>query len=515
MSPLRTAILTCVVLPFAALGADEPELGSISFPNSGAAEAQDAFLRGVKALHSFQFDEARFAFEEAQGIDPDFALAYWGQAMSDNHPLWAQQDEEAATAALKRLAPTHQARLGKAPTDKEKAYLEAIEVLYYSPGDKLSRDIAYSEHMAGMHERWPDDDEIAIFYSLSLLGTVRPGDRGFRRQARAASIALDVFADNPSHPGAAHFIIHSFDDPDHAILALPAARVYAGIAPAAAHALHMPSHIFLQLGMWQDVKNSNIDAYAAAMAVNAKYGLPEGREDFHTLSWLAYANLMLGQYGAAEKDLANALAAVDRNPGSDRVMSGYLDMRGRHMIESGQWEAISLPPIGTTEGSHAEWVAVIGMSAAHRGDDNGARAAEARLRSLSEAAESAGNNYAARQYAVLEQEVAALRLLAADDADGAVAAARNAADMEREYLRVPSGPPKPMKPAGELYADVLLAAGRHDEAIAAYQQSLEWIPQRTPSMRGLAQAAAQAGDETIADEMNGRLRSMPGAKLMD
>jgi tetratricopeptide (TPR) repeat protein len=503
------------MLPFGAFPADEPELGNISFPNSGAGEAQNAFLTGVKALHSFQFDEARFAFEEAQRTDPSFALAYWGQAMSDNHPLWAQQDIEAATKALNRLAPTHAARLAKAPTEKEKAYLTAIDILYFSPGDKLARDYAYSNYMQSMHERWPDDHEIAIFYSLSLLGTVRPGDRGFRRQAQAAAIALSVFEENPSHPGAAHLIIHSFDDPDHAILAYPAAVVYADIAPAAAHALHMPSHIFLQLGMWQKVVNSNIDAYAAAVATNEKYGLAEGREDFHTLSWLAYAHLMLGQFDSAEEDLAKAKAALDRNPNSARVENGYLDMLGRHMIETGQWDEIPMPPIESTAGKHSEWVAVIGMSAASRGDLDTARAAESRLRTLSENAQAAGNDYAARQDAVLEQEVTALRLLQRGDMDGAVAAAKNAAEMEREHLRVPSGPPKPMKPAGELYADVLLAVNRPAEAVDAYEQSLQWIPRRTPSMRGLAQAAELAGDDKTADEMLSRLREMPGAKLMD
>jgi len=512
---LRGIILAGLLVPFSTLQADEPALGSISFPNSGSAAAQESFLTGVKALHSFQFDEARFAFEEAQKIDPSFALAYWGQAMSDNHPLWAQQDMEAATTALNRLAPTLDGRLAKAPTDKEKAYLRAIDVLYYSPGDKLARDTAYSSFMQGMHERWPDDHEIAIFYSLSLLGTVRPGERGFRRQAQAAAIALKIFDENPNHPGAAHFIIHSFDDPDHAILAYPAAVVYAGIAPAAAHALHMPSHIFLQLGMWQDVVNSNIDAYAAAVATNEKYGLPEGREDFHTLSWLAYANLMLGQVDHAADNLAKARAALDRNPNSTGVHNGYLDMLGRHMIETGEWDELPLPPVDSNAGRHAEWIAVVGMSAAYRGDLDGARAAESRLRTLSENADSAGNGYAARQNAVLEQEVAAVRLMQSDDMDGAVAAAKNAADMEREYLRVPSGPPKPMKPAGELYADVLLAAHRPDEAITAYEQSLQWIPQRTPSMRGLAKAAAMAGDDATATELLTKLREMPGAKLMD
>ena len=513
---IRTSLIfSLLLLPFAVAQADEPELGSISFPNSGAPQAQTAFLTGVKALHSFQFDEARFAFEEAQRIDPSFALAYWGQAMSDNHPLWAQQDVDAASAALNRLAPTSEGRLAKAPTEKEKAFLTAIEILYYSPGDKLARDKAYSNYMAGMQERWPDDDEIAIFHSLSLLGTVRPGDRGFRRQAHAAAIAESVFKDNPSHPGAAHFIIHSFDDPDHAILALPAAKVYAGIAPAAAHALHMPSHIFLQLGMWQDVVSSNIDAYAAALAVNEKYGLAEGREDFHTLSWLAYANLMLGQFDAAEENLSSAAAALDRNPNSTRVHNGYLDMRGRHILETGQWEELSLAPIDSVEGSHANWVAVVGMSAAHRGETDAAISAEARLRTLGQNAEAAGNLYAARENAVLEQEVAAIRLLSDGDNDAAVAAARNAADMEMQFLRMPSGPPKPMKPAGELYAGVLLAADRPEEAMEAFEAALQWVPLRTPSMRGFAQAAEKSGENETANEMYMRLKNMPGARQGD
>ncbi len=273
---------------------EEQQFGDISFPNSGASEAQLAFLRGVTALHSFEWGPARIAFEEAQEIDPSFALAYWGQAMSDNHPLWAEQDMDAATAALNKLAPDFQGRLNKAPTEKEKAYLTAVETLYFSHDDKLRRDFAYSEHMERMHGRWPDDHEISIFYALSLLGTVRRGDQGFRRQALAASISQDIFSKNENHPGAAHFIIHSFDDPDHAILALPAAKVYARIAPAAGHALHMPSHIFVQLGMWQEVVNSNIESYDVLVAINKKYGLPEGHEDFHALHGLAFGNLMLG-----------------------------------------------------------------------------------------------------------------------------------------------------------------------------------------------------------------------------
>jgi tetratricopeptide (TPR) repeat protein len=486
-------VLALLMLQTFSVVSEAQEFGSITFPNSGAAAAQEDFLMGVKALHSFQFDEARFAFERAQKTDPSFALAYWGQAMSDNHPLWAQQDMEAATAALNKLAPTFEARLASAPTEKEKAFLSAVETLYFSPGDKLQRDFAYSERMARMHERWPEDDEVSIFYALSLLGTVRPGDQGYRRQALAASISQSVFARNEQHPGAAHFIIHSFDDPDHAILALPAARVYADIAPAAAHALHMPSHIFLQLGMWQDVVNSNIEAYDAAVTVNEKFGLPEGREDFHTLSWLAYAYLMLGQFDEANDSLDLARAALERNPDSAAVYNGYLNMRSRHVLETGQWEDVELAEAGTMEGNHANWVSIVGISAAHLGNTERAQTAVARLSTIGSSMAAAGRTYDAKKVSILGKEVTAVLSLVNGDEDKAVATAREAAEMEMRDMQAPSGPPDPIKPAMELYADILLATNRPVEAIAAYERSLQWIPGRSPSVAGLEKAAGEAG----------------------
>ena len=228
------------------------ELGSVSFPTSAKGPSQTAFLVGVKALHNFEFDTAGEAFREAQKADPGFALAYWGEAMSYNHPLWAEQDIASARRALERLAPTAAARAAKAPAGKERGLVEAVDVLF-GAGDKYARDVAYSAAMKRLHEQQPADDEVSVLYALSLLGTARPGEKSVRNAMQAAAIAEDIFQRNPKHPGAAHFIIHSFDDPDHAILALPAARAYSKIAPAAAHALHMPSHIFVQLGMWDDV----------------------------------------------------------------------------------------------------------------------------------------------------------------------------------------------------------------------------------------------------------------------
>ena len=499
---VRLVFAAALSIALASSRMSSQELGSITFPTSGAASAQAAFLEGVKDLHNFQFDEAAEAFKRAQKADANFVMAYWGEAMSYNHPLWAQQDTEAAKRTLEKIAPTVDARIAKAGTAKEKAYIGAVDRLFYGSTDKLARDNAYSEAMSRMYTEWPQDHEVATLYALSLLGTVRPGDKGFRRQALAASIAEKVYRENPKHPGAAHFIIHSFDDPDHAPLALPAARAYAGIAPSAAHALHMPSHIFVQLGMWDDVVKSNTVAYKAAADLNARMKLAEGREDFHTLGWLGYGNLMLGKFDEAKKNLELAKAAADRNPTNTGVRSGYLGMRARVILETGQWEKIALeaPPAPGAANEHANmpgmampqyggnntWTFIAGYSAAKMGDYATADAAEAQLKAAREKLE-ATNPYGAKPIAIMEKQVGAVSRFARGQKDEALKLAKEAMDIELT-LAAPSGPPDPIKPAPELYGELLLEAGRNAEARAALELSLQRTPNRTPSVKAMQRA---------------------------
>src|SRR2546421_209560 len=243
-------------------------------------------------------------------------------------------------------------------------FLTGVKALY-----NFEFDTAYSQAMGRMHAKYPQDDELSVMYALSLLGTARPGEKTTRNAMQAAAIVLDVFQRHPQHPGAAHFIIHSFDDPDHAILSLRAARAYSKIAPSAAHALHMPSHIFVQLGMWDDVIASNIVAYKAAVDLAAAKNLPRGREDFHTLSWLQYAYLQEGKIADAAKalDTAKAVADKDTNP---RVRDGYASMKARQVIESQQWEKLALPGGTVRDGGapgydgSAAYVLAAGLSAA-------------------------------------------------------------------------------------------------------------------------------------------------------
>jgi len=467
------------------------ELGTIHFPSSAKPAAQAPFLTGVKGLFNFEFDIAAETFQQAQKADPDFALAYWGEAMSFNHPLWAEQDLAAARRAMEKLAPTAAARSAKAPAGKERMLVEALEPLY-GAGDKLTRDIAYAEAMKRIHEKYADDDEIATFYALALLGTARPGEKSTRTAMQAAAIAEGVFQRNPKHPGAAHFIIHSFDDPDHAILALPAARAYSKIAPSAAHALHMPSHIFVQLGMWDDVIASNIVAYKAAVDLADRKNLPRGREDFHTLSWLQYAYLQEGKLADAAKalDTAKAVADKDTNP---RVRDGYASMKARQVIESQQWEKLALPGGTVRDGGapgydgSAAYVLAAGLSAAHLGDEATVRLALDRLKAMRTQAEAGSNAYRAKPFAIMEKDVAAALAIVQKNAAEADKMLKDATAIEAT-LDAPSGPTEPIKPSFELYGEFLLDQGRTKEAAAQFEQSLARTPNRRLSVQGLQRA---------------------------
>ena len=312
---LAVAALALVAVP--AIAEEESDLGTVHFPNSGSEAAQAAFQRGVAALHSFWYEEAGEAFKNAQEIDPDFALAYWGEAVSHNHPLWSEQDISAARDVLKRFGDTRAERRAKTPTERERLYMDTVEVLY-GPGDKYERDELYHQAMRRLAEAHPEDNEAQAFYALSYLGLVRRGESGFHRQMKAGAIVTDLFQREPNHPGAAHYVIHSFDDPEHAPLALEAANRYAEIAPEAHHAQHMPSHIFVQHGMWNRVSASNDVAYNASAKWVERKNLSITKRDYHSLEWKAYADLQRGVYG----DVLDAIAIVDGAVGEGPTTTG-------------------------------------------------------------------------------------------------------------------------------------------------------------------------------------------------
>jgi tetratricopeptide (TPR) repeat protein len=490
----RSFVLICLL----AIGvmAQESQLGRVEFPTSGSPQAQAHFLRGLAALHSFWYEEAAEAFRESTKADPEFMMGYWGEAMTLNHPLWSEQDLAAARLVIAKLKDTPKL------TERERAYLDAVKVLF-GDGDKRARDTAYSAAMEKIYRAYPEDLDAAAFYSLSLLGLVRSEDKSYRLQARAGAIALDVYQKNPNHPGAAHYVIHAFDDPEHAILALPAARRYASIAPEAHHARHMPSHIFLQLGMWPEAAASNEAAWESSDAWMKRKKLSVSVRDYHSLHWLMYAYLQQGRYQKAEELLALMKKVMSESTYDNKLRPGYYEnnwanMAAAFIVETETWNRVSelFPESkpGTeqtgTNGSHG------GMHGATVRSSVASKNLPIFIRGLASAVNGAASELGSIG-AVNKLEVEALTASMKKDHTAAIELMRKANLLE-EQMGSPYGPPPLIKPSHELFGEILLRAGQPKEAAEKFQIALLRQPNRARSLLGLARAAAQNGDTATA-----------------
>jgi tetratricopeptide (TPR) repeat protein len=494
------------------------DLGHIDFPTSGAPEAQEYFIHGALLLHSFEYPDAAEAFREAQRLDPDFAMAYWGEAMTYNHTLWSEQDREAAWEALERLGATSDARLAAAPTEREKGYLLALELLY-GEGTKLERDRAYAEAMRRLRQNYPDDDEAQAFYALAILGTAHDG-RDHQTYMRAAGQAEEVFRDNPRHPGAVHYLIHSYDDPVHAPLGLRAARAYSDIAPAASHAQHMISHIFVALGYWDEVVQANERAVEVADERVQRKDLPVDARNYHALHWLAYGYLQQGRYDAA-RDLLMQMNEDTEESESSRARRHLAMMRADYLVNTRRWRddalGIQIDVTGLGAGVVARHHFANGMAALALGDRPGA---ERELATLKERLQATGGSDPAtygpsvQAARVMTLELEALLLGAAGNEGEALGLMREATALEDE-IPYEYGPPRVVKPSHELLGELLLARSSFAEARAAFEGGLYRAPRRTESLLGLARAAEGAGDARSAHETYATLaRIWTGADAM-
>ncbi len=512
---LRTLRPGCIALVlsaiFASAGATESgTLGKIDFPTSGSATAQRHFEQGALLLHSFEYDDAAEEFQKSQQVEPNFAMAYWGEAMTYNKPLWMRLDQKAGQAVLRRLGETREARLAKAPTDREKGYLGAVDTLFFGEGDKAARDLAYAAAMDGLSRRFPDDSEAAAFHALAILGTAQ-GERDFRIYMRAASVAQTVFARNPQHPGAAHYLIHSFDDPIHAPVGLPAARVYAEIAPAAAHALHMPSHIFVALGMWERTAASNQDSWKAADDRVRRKGLTVKDRSYHALWWLQYTYLQQGRYREALEllDVMEQDAQQLSIPVTRRHLAA---MRAQYAVETRRWDIealgrdLDLTKVRAEDA--AAWIFARGVAAIENDDLASAAKAlvtlEGRLVELTKKSDGAYGPEATRASALQLKgllELARGREQAGMDSLGKAAAVE-------EAMPLAYGPPAPVKPSHELLGEVLLEQGRFEEAGEQFANALERAPRRALSLLGAARAATGSGDKSEAAVFYTELRDV-------
>lgn len=482
-------------------------VGEVAFANSGKAEAQAAFLRGLGLLHNFEYPRAAKAFQEAQAIDRSFAMAYWGEAMTHTHPIWFQQDAEAARAVLTRLGATAEERMAKAPTERERDFLRTLDVLY-GEGTKNERDFLYADAMAALHAKYPNDVDATAFYALAILGTAHEG-RDFNIYMRAAALLEEVFPAHPRHPGVLHYLIHAYDDPVHAPLGMRAARVYGSVAPDAGHALHMTSHIFIAMGMWDDVIDANRRAIRVVNKQRAARNAPAA-DCGHYPTWLHYGLLQKGQDHDAAKslDACRAFAFAQKGENPSYQFEEYAIMRA-HQIASSS----ALPPrdvVTVPDGVRAPTAALTlaygdALAAARHNDADALKAATERLRSLQKDAidaidEGRAANPTARITAeVMVQEAEALQLILAGKRDEALKVLETAAKAERS-MPIEFGPPVVPKPATELLADQLLAAGRAADAATAYQHVLDRTPGRRPALEGLLLAQKAAGQVEAAEK---------------
>jgi hypothetical protein len=520
--PMRRLACTALAVAFALVAPASAQLdnvGSISFPTSGSPAAQQHFLRAVAILHSFGWKQAIAEFKLAQQSQPDFAMAYWGETLCYNHPLNAEQDAKNPRAVLLRLGPTTEARLAKAPTPREKGFLGAVEALW-GEGDWRKRRVAYMEAMERLHKQFPNDDEVTTFFALSLLSAARAQDDStYRPEMKAGALALDVFRRHPKHPGAVHYIIHAFDDPVHAPLALDAARVYADIVPAVSHAVHMPTHIFIQHGMWNEVANQNVRAFNIAKDLWEPGDVPGDMS--HSGDWGQYGFLQLGDYAGARERM-KVFAEMAEKSKHPRAVGALALQQARYIIETEEWKVQPMAAEASNEAILANGISAVktgdlataqnmeallakkagvpgGDTAANPHADHGAGATPAAPAAAGQpaAAAGAGGPDAGKAVRIMHRELKALIALAKKENDSAIALLKEAVTIE-ESMRPPNGAADPVKPSHELLGEVLLQLGKPADAAAAFDTSLLRMPNRARSLMGAARAHAAAGNRTAA-----------------
>jgi tetratricopeptide (TPR) repeat protein len=504
-------------------------MGALSFPVSGTPQCKKHFTDGMLALHSFMYDRAHGEFQAAFKADPHCVMAHWGDAMAYNHPLWGEDDLAAAKKTLGDLDESH-------ATPKEKAFLDAARRLF-SDGEPKARAAAWLDAAAAMHKQFPGDDEVALEHALALIAnSERLSDQ--RRLMQAASIGLDVLQRKPNHPGAAHYIIHACDTPDHAILALPAADRYAKIAPAASHALHMPSHIFVQLGMWERVARSNEDAWAASE--KDERGKPIDKYDWHTYSWLTSAYLELGQVKRAEKLMKDLAERMSKEDNSDPRFA-YSLMAHLYLTDGEAWDRIDellapvashLPlekgetagslgcaqhspgaaggtryPVGLFSQQRVRWIRA--EAAMLRGDEAGVKAELEAAKPIYEAMEPWHNMFGPQYLDRRKATESSLLLMARarknpGAVDAAVEALKKLVAAGDPFANGPAFDPPAEQWLGELY----LSAGRAKEALATFDAALVRHPRLSRSLLGAARAAKACGETKISHDRYAELAAL-------
>jgi hypothetical protein len=490
------------------------KLGRVNFTVSCNQTAQQQFNRAVALLHSFWYDEAAKGFAEVTKTDPKCGMGYWGIAMSSYHPVWAPpvaSELQTGWAAVQRANAT------SARTQREKDYIAAIEVFYKDANqlDHRTRALAYEKAMEQLYLRYPEDHEAAIFYALSLLGTAQPTDKTYANQKKAGSILNKVLLSEPEHPGVAHYLIHSFDSPPLAPLALPAARSYAAIAPSSPHALHMPSHIFTRLGLWQESIQSNIaSATAAKNYVAIKDPGAASFDQLHAMDYLAYAYLQTAQDGKV-KEIIDELYAINRvDANTFAAAYAFAAIPARYTLERHRWSDAAALKVHPSEfpWNNFSWAEAMiyfarSLGASRSGDPARARQDIERLNSIQKSLAAAKDNYWATQVEIQRLAAGAWLAHAEGRNEEGLKLMRAAADLEDSTDKSPVTPGA-IVPARELLGDLLLELRQPRPAIKEFEAALIVSPNRFDGLYGAARAAELSGDSEKARAFYAKLRTL-------
>ena len=458
------------------------KLGTVSFPISCSSSMQQPFNRAIALLHSFAYTEARAAFQSIARTDPTCAMAHWGAAMSYYHPLWETVSPAAIPSAQAEIAKALQLKAG---SQREQDFIQALSFIYKEAQTVpyRTRALAYEQAMNHLAQANPTDSESQIFYALALLGTALPTDKTHANQKKAVAILEPLNRAYPDHPGITHYLIHGCDNAEMAGQALTAARIYAQIAPSAPHALHMPSHIFTRLGLWQDSVASNIAAR------NAAHQQGDTGEELHAMDYLVYAYLQSGQDREAAQVISELRASSSLNTSDFKIAYAATAMPIRYAVERGHWSeaAAMLPPTSAPPNVIASTVWARGIGLARTNHPAEAREQAARLRQLEAQLRASGDTYWSTQLAILNREVEAWCLQAEDKTAQAAALLRSAADDEDAVEKLPVTP-GPILPAREQLGDLLLVQKQPALALTAFQMSLKNAPGRRNSTLGVDRA---------------------------
>jgi len=478
----------------------ETQLGTVHFPVSCSAAVQKPFARGIALLHSFWYEEAEKEFLDIAKDDPHCAMAHWGVAMSIWHQLWNYPDEKVGARGLDEVKTAE--KLAGSATASDKAYIAAIAT-FYRDANTLDHEAslkAYSDAMKKVYQTYPEDHEAAIFYALSLLASEPHDDATFANRKEAAAILEKLFAIEPDHPGVAHYLIHAYDKPQLAQLGIPAARRYAQVAPAAPHALHMPSHIFARVGLWQDDINSNL-ASVAATRKTAAMGMGGEGHQFHAMNFLFYAYMQSGRESQAKAliDEINAMPQMHDmyGLGFDPHLEMEAELAALYPLEMRDWAAAAaLTPMNvpnTAEESVGYWAKAIGSAHLHQPEE--VRKDAAAIEALHQKfIDDKKKDFAEASEHDLKQAKAWLAF-AEGKTDDAVAILRPMAEKEESLGDEPQG-----IPTREMIADILLESKRPQQALAEYQIDLKFSPNRFNGLYGAARSAEAAGKPADANE---------------